>query len=134
MKAIMLKPVEVEVSHVRLVLPVRHEDEVIPYNFPNRTGDKWEATIEIDSGKVIDWKGDGADYAMEMKVVDNGCYYLLSPDGSLISSKVADYVPNNLIPGSYGDYVELKISNGVITNWITMPSLSDFADFRNEDE
>jgi len=133
MKAIMLKPVEVEVSHVRVVLPVRYEDEDIPYDFPNRTGDKWEATIEIDSGKVIDWKGDSADYAMEMKVADEGCYYLLSPDGSLISSKVADYVPNNLIPGSYGDYVELKISNGVITNWIKHPKLCDFEEFRHDD-
>jgi hypothetical protein len=39
------------------------------------------------------------------------------------------YVPNDLVPGSYGDYVELSINEeGVITNWPKNPSVDEFFD------
>ena len=37
------------------------------------------------------------------------------------------YAPNNLLPGEFGDYIELKIGpSGIVENWLSDADLSDF--------
>lgn len=126
MKAIIKVEKEVDVKYVKLQVAVRYDDEDIPYDFPLRNGNMWNAVIDIDNGIVIDWpKGEKGN--LEMKVCDEGSYYLLDENHETILSIEGDYVPNKLLPGSYGDYLKLHIGeNGVISNWYSKPSIDDF--------
>jgi hypothetical protein len=126
MKTTILLPTEVELTHVKVEIAVRYDEEDIPNDFPLRVGDMWIATIEIDTGKIIDWPiGKSGD--LYMKVCDQGTYRLLDNTGEEITAIEGDYVPNNLIPGQYGDYVDLKINDqGIVTNWHKKPSVVDF--------
>ena len=74
----------------------------------------------------MDWpKGEKRN--LEMKICDEGSYYLLDENYETILSIEEDYVPNKLLPGSYGDYLKLHIGeNGVISNWYSKPSIEDF--------
>lgn len=122
----------VEVTCIRLELAVRYEDEEMPYDFPLRDGDMWKATVEIDTGKIKDWP-EGKDGSVEMKVCDEGSYALLDIDGNTVAEIKQDYVPHGIVPGEYGDYVNLQIdATGTITNWPKSPDLSGF--FPGSDE
>lgn len=117
---------EVEIKYVKVQVAVRYEEEDIPNDFPLRSGDMWNAIIDIDNGIVMDWpKGEKGN--LEMKICDKGSYYLLDENYDTILSIEEDYVPNKLLPGSYGDYLKLHIGeNGVISNWYSKPSIEDF--------
>jgi len=128
MKAIIKVEKEVEIRKVKLQVAVRYDDEDIPYNFPLRNGNMWNATIDIDGGRVLDWPK-GKKGNLEMKICDEGSYYLLDEDDNVVLSLEQDYVPNKLLPGEYGDYLKLHIDeNGLITNWYSKPSIADFID------
>ena len=118
----------IDVKYLGIRLPVRYGDEDIPYDAPMRNGDVWYATIDIDAGKIVNWP-QGKTLDMHMKVCDEGTYDLLNDQHNLVAS-IHDYVPHSLVPGEpgeYGDYVYLNIdATGKITNWYTMPNLSDF--------
>ena len=117
---------EVEIKYVKVQVAVRYEEEDIPNDFPLRSGDMWNAIIDIDNGIVMDWpKGEKGN--LEMKICDEGSYYLLDENYDTILSIEEDYVPNKLLPGSYGDYLKLHIGeNGVISNWYSKPSIEEF--------
>lgn len=130
MKTTVLK--EAEVKYLRVHIPVRYDEEDIPKDFPLRVEndkngyDWWDATIEIDTAKILNWP-QGITGEMFMKVCDEGSYFLLDEAGETIKEIIEDYVPNNLLPGEYGDYVSLVINeDGIITNWYDSPSLEDF--------
>lgn len=126
MKFTVKKPCEIEVSAVRVSLHVRYEEEDIPNDFPLRTGDMWNATIYIDSGRIKEWPRPQSG-TLHMKVCDEGTYTLLGPDGKEIATIEQNYVPHGVIPGKYGDYVDLKINSfGTITNWPQNPDVSAF--------
>jgi hypothetical protein len=130
MKIKVKRPVEIEVFTVYVMLPVRHEDEDMPYDFPLRRGDIWEAFIDIDTGKISGWP-EGRKGGFYMKVCDSGVYRLISPDGEITERN--DYVPHGLIPGDYGDYVQFEINEqGIITNWPKTPDVSCF--FQDEED
>lgn len=115
MKITVHRPVEVDIASVRIVLPVKYDEDDMPHDFPFRKGDMWEVTIDADTGKIRDWPGLAFD--LHMKVTDAGSYYVYDRSGVLFASREEDYVPD-YIPGSYGDYVELVIAeDGTITNW-----------------
>lgn len=117
---------EIEIHAVHVTLPVRYEEEDIPNDFPFRAGDLWETVIEIDTGKVIGWPV-GKSGHLHMKVCDEGSYWLLRRDGSCVAKITQDYVPHGVIPGEYGDYVDLKINaEGIITNWPKKPDVAAF--------
>lgn len=117
---------EIDIKTVKVEVAVRYEDEDIPYDFPLRHGDMWEAKIDIDTGKIIDWP-EGKSGKLSMKVCDEGTYRLYDENGKLIKSHEGGYVPNRLIPGRYGDYIDLVINkNGLIENWYSMPQFTDF--------
>ncbi len=120
--------VEIEVTAIRIEVAVKYDAEDIPYNFPLRKGNMWEATVDIDTGKIRDWPvGQTGD--MYMKVCDNGTYALLGPDGKEIAKREGEYVPNDVVPGEWGDYIDLHIdANGVITNWPKNPDVGVFFD------
>lgn len=126
MKAIVKVEKEIEIKFVKLSVAVRYDDEDIPFDFPFRNGDMWNAKIDIDNGSVVDWP-QGQKGNLEMKICDEGSYYLLDENENVILSIENDYVPNRLLPGSYGDYLKLHIGeNGVISNWYSKPSIEDF--------
>lgn len=117
---------EVEAKYLELSVPVNYEDEDMPFDAPMRIGDTWRATIDLDEGRILDWPA-GKTLSMEcMKVVDEGVYVLLDADRNEIARR-EDYVPNDLLPGNYGDYLSLEIDEtGRITNWLDDASLADF--------
>ena len=148
MKITVKRPVEIEVTHILIRLPVRYEEEDIPNDFPLRDGDVWEALVEIDTGKIVNWPSNHRFQECSinnMKVSDEGTYVLLcgtvansGQPGQILGTltEVArlenEYVPHGVVPGVYGDYVELDIKNGVITNWPKKPNLSRF--FKDEED
>lgn len=117
MKFTVRRTVTLDVKYVRLSVAVRYDDDDMPYDFPFRVNDLWDVTIDIDTGRILDWP-QGVSHDLCMKVCDDGSYWLLSEDKSVVSAIENDYVPHSVIPGSYGDYIELDIDpTGLIRNW-----------------
>jgi len=107
----------IEVSAVVMELPVLFNDEDIPNDYPHRSGDKWNITVDAATGKIRDWPKGVKSRNVRIKVHDAGSYCLLDEAGMMIALVEQDYVPD-YIPGDLGDYVDFKIDeNGVITNW-----------------
>lgn len=126
MKATVFVEQEIEIAAIRIAVAVRYEEEDIPNEFPMRKGEMWEAVVEMDTGKIVGWPA-GKSGDMYMKVCDNGTYTLIGKSGEAISIRESDYVPHGVVPGEYGDYVDLKInSDGIITNWPKQPDFSAF--------
>jgi len=122
-----LKSAKVEIQFIKVVLPVRFGEEQMAHDAPLRTGTIWEATIDIESGKILDWE-QGKTLDFYLKVVDMGFYYLLSPDKETVGSILGDYVPDCL-PQEYGDYVDFEINeSGFIANWKAAVDM-DFSPF-----
>lgn len=117
MKVEISKPQLVEVTHVRIFLPVKYDEDDMPNDFPFRKGESWAITVEADTGKIVGWpQGKTAD--LYMKVTDGGSYFLLGEDGKVIAALEQDYVPD-CIPGEYGDYIIFVIdADGVIADWV----------------
>ncbi len=131
MKLLLKVLVEKEVKSVKISVPVNYGEEDIPNDFPFRNGDMWEAEIDIETGSVKDWPiGKSGD--LKMKVVDMGTYTLLDEKGEEVAKIENDYVPNELIPGRFGDYVDLSIDeNGKVKNWYDNPELTDFENYEH---
>jgi hypothetical protein len=124
--------IEYNVTHIALECAVNYEEEEIPNDFPGRTGDMWRAKINLVTGKIEGWPQGRAE-DMHLTVKDCGTYALISDDGREIWRQENGYVPHCVIPGSYGDTVELKIAtDGVITNWPRRPDLQTLVE-RNDD-
>jgi hypothetical protein len=119
---------EFDIRTVKVILPVRYDEEDIPNDFPLRKGDIWEGTINVDNGHILEWpKGQTGD--MHMKVCDEGVYSLFDENNELVAEIEQDYVPNRLIPphDGYGDYIHFIIDeNGFITNWYKEPEVDQF--------
>jgi len=127
MKAEILLPTEVEISHIKMSLSVRYEEEDMPNNYPFRKGDMWNIVVNVDTGKIEGWPEGIEPRELYMKVCDEGTYTLLTPTGTEIVERENDYVPHSMVPGQYGDYIDFKIDEkGVITNWPKNPSVEDF--------
>lgn len=136
MKVVINSSQEIVVKYVKVELPIRYGEEDMPKDFPLReevstdknNNDWWKATIEVDTGKILEWP-QGQIGEFYLKVVDEGFYYLLNENQKIIASIEQDYVPNRLLPPTdgYGDYINFKIDeNGIITNWYTYPVITDF--------
>ena len=127
MKATITKTVEVEVSFIRLAVAVRYDDEDMPYDFPFRKNDIWDVTVDIETGRIVNWPGWPGGHKLYMKVCDQGTYWLLAPDKSVVVVREDNYVPNKVIPWEYGDYIKMDIAeDGKIQNWPKRPDLSKF--------
>ena len=126
MKFTVKRPVEIDIKFVKIEASVRYEEEDIPNDFPFRTGDMWNVLVDIETGIIVDWpQGRTAD--VHMKVCDKGSYYLLDAEKNVVASIEQDYVPNGIIPGSYGDYIEMTIlEDGRINEWPKKPKMDEF--------
>jgi hypothetical protein len=123
---------EVDIKTVLVKAQVRYWEDAVINGIedeegtltPCREGDLWCPEIDIDTGVIRNWpKGTIAD--VHFKVCDAGSYYLKDADGNIVLQREHDYVPNDLIPGSYGYYIEMQIDgDGKIANW--NPSFDDF--------
>lgn len=126
-----LRPVKINVATIDVWLPVRYKEEDIPNDFPLRNGDEWEATIEIETGKIRGWP-QGKTGKMFMKVCDGGIYTIRDDKDNEIV-KTNEYVPS-FIPNDCGDYVDFEINeNGIIAKW-NMRELEDFIRNNLEDD
>lgn len=121
---------EITIVSIRVELGVNYDEEDIPNDFPLRTGDLWKAVINIDTGEIDGWPK-GQSGRVQMKVTDSGSYFLIDDSGKIVAKRESDYVPHGIIPGEYGDYVDLQINeSGIITNW---PKPVDLTAFFGED-
>ena len=130
MKTKVLVAKEIDIRLIKLSLPVRYDDDDMPFDFPFRTGDLWEVTVDIDTGKIQEWP-EGVEHDLSMKVCDCGTYalYEICENGTPrhVACIEEDYVPHGVVPGKYGDYVELDIKgDGTIANWPKKPKFKQF--------
>ena len=132
MKATVKTEKEVEIKTVLIDIAPRYigdsDDDDMPTDFPllNDVKDAWIVRVDIDNGVIENWP-EGDARKMHVKVCDAGTYRLLDVDGNEVAAIVNNYVPHGVVPGSYGDYVELTIDEtGKITNWPKSPDVSEF--------
>lgn len=117
---------KIEVRYLKVDVAVRYDDEDMPFDAPLREGKTWNAIIDLKDHRIVDWPQGKTLSFHDMKICDEGIYTLCD-DGMNVLAKIDGYVPNHLLPGSYGDYLSLDIDeNGVITNWLSGADLSDF--------
>jgi hypothetical protein len=111
---------KIEVTAILFEVPIN--DDLEP-PFPKEIklldidGEKyWQDIIDLSTGKLSHWP-QGISYDFYDKIRDSGTYKLLDPY-LLIVKEIQDYVPNGIIPGEYGDYMDLQIDeNGIVKNW-----------------
>lgn len=124
---------EVNIKYLHAVAGVRYWEDATVSGIedaegnliPCRKGDNWEPIIDIDAGKIINWK-QGVTAYIHYKVCDDGTYNLEDKDRNVILSKEG-YVPNIMCPedDGFGDYIIMKVlEDGTICNW--NPNIDDF--------
>jgi len=136
MKVKVKKEVEVEITTLYVRAGVRYwedgkvngvEDENGDL-IPCRVEDDWCLTIDLENGKVMNWKH-GITADVHYKVCDDGTYILADENNEQVLCKEG-YVPSCLAIDSqgYGDYIIIKIDElGFINNWeFTENDLEDF--------
>ena len=99
------------------------EEECLPSGpFPGLEVLSWGGArirlrVEVATGRVVDWPNDLPPKNINLKVSDGGVYVLRDAAGNEVARIDPGYVPHSLVPGEYGDYVDLSIEQGVITDW-----------------
>jgi len=87
---------------------------VLVINFEDRHGEfeneLQEVTINLKTKEI---SGNENGMNVWSKVVDTGVYTLITKDDRLT---IYDYVPD-CIPNEYGDYIDLDVKDGKVTNW-----------------
>lgn len=125
MKVVLLRPVEVDVATLRIDVPVKYDDEEMPYDFLFRREDRWSVHVDVDSGKVLGWP-QGSTAKVRLTVKDEGKYELMDRAGEQVWFAEEDYVPR-FLPGFSGDRLELDIApDGTILNWRGSASIANF--------
>ncbi|MBX9867815.1 MAG: hypothetical protein K2Y14_12960 [Burkholderiales bacterium] len=125
---------DVEIKSILLDLPIRYEDEDIPFNFPRRVPDpgvdydnydRLKLLVDISTGEILapkypkDFK-----YFNSIKVCDEGIYILYDEQNKEVARHEC-YVPR-CVPNYYGDYVNLDIEDGFIKNWGSPDNFVEF--------
>ena len=147
-----------KVKYMRLVLPVRYDEEDMPNCMPFRNGNVFDVSYDIKSGDIVDFMKDCIDIdgiidwnilnnrvsanrlednlifeLNDMKVTDEGRYYLLDENFNVLYSLEEEYVPDShSVDGEYGDYINLHIdlNNGKILN---LKQNATFKEFLNQE-
>jgi len=85
---------------------------------PLRVGDDWRPTIELATGRILDWPA-GFELQTCYKVCDAGEYWLLDADRKRIAKSKGYYVPGFLDQkDADGDYIVLDVgADGLIKGW-----------------
>lgn len=95
---------------------------------PCKNGDRWEPVIDVDSGKILNWR-ERTTADIHYKVCDDGNYKLFDSEDNLLS-ELDSYVPKIMYPEDegYGDYIIMKVDeSGVIQKW--NPTFDEFPNF-----
>ena len=103
-------------------------DELYENEYPLVSKGIWSGIINLKTHKLLNWKPEYGSLYLQAKVCDSGTYFLLDKDKKTIC-KIADYVPNGLIPevDDCGDYIRLRINeDDTVENWFEEPDFSDF--------
>jgi hypothetical protein len=141
MKLKINKLVEIDVIYLSVKAGVRYWEDAVVNDvedvdgnlIPCRNDDYWCPIIEIETGKILNWKL-GVTANIHYKVCDDGYYYLLDKSQNLELGKEG-YVLDCLSIESqgFGDYITIKVDeNGFIRNWkFSQKDLEN--DFINED-
>jgi len=88
-------------------------------NVPCKSGDLWMPHIEIETGKILNWK-QGTTAEIHYKVCDCCGFELMDENGESVLSEEDGYVPETLSPKErgYGDYIIMDITtDGFIQDW-----------------
>ncbi len=102
--------------------------ELYENTYPLVSKGMWSGIIDLKTHKLLNWNPEYGNLFLQAKVRDSGIYFLLDKDKQVIC-KIADYVPNGLIPevDDCGDYIRLRIKHdATIENWSERPDFSDF--------
>ena len=86
---------------------------------PLRSGDNWEPSVEIETGKIREWPI-GTVASIHFKVCDGFSFRLLDENDQVVYTSEEGYVPKFFCPkdSGYGDYIIMDIdSSGVIQGW-----------------
>jgi len=131
MKLLVKEVKEIEIKKVEIKLYIPYEE--LPQDLPFRKDEIWNPVIDVNEGRIVNWP-ENYPISIFLKVRDSGCYYLIDENENVVSSIEDDYVPNELLPGKYGDYLELNIGpDGKILNWKKDACLGDFQDSSLDD-
>jgi len=148
-----------KVKYIKLVLPVRYGESDMPNCMPFRNNDIFDITYDISSGDILNfdkqkinindiiswnrlvdrisfsWLEEQLVFVLnDMKVTDEGSYYLLDENLNILYSIVEDYVPDSYsVDGKYGDYINLHIDfkNGKILNLKKNATYKEFLNDNN---
>lgn len=135
MKVKVLNPVEVEISTLVIEANVRypedaelttgerfvsddHENPFMPCMIKANNKFLWCPTIDIEKGKILNWKR-GVKAKLNYKVCDEFKCQVLDADCNIVT-EYDDYVPDFMAidDEGYGDYIILEINDiGYIKNW-----------------
>jgi hypothetical protein len=111
--------VEKEVDLKILIVKARVRYWEYSGNIPFKDGDLWSPHIEIETGKILNWK-QGVKAEIHYKVCDCLGYEIQDENGEVVLSADDGYVPSTLSPKSngngYGDYIIID-ENGQIAKW-----------------
>ena len=101
--------------------------ELYENEYPLVSKGVWSGIIDLKTHKLLNSKPEYGSLYLQAKVCDSGTYFLLDKDKKTIC-KIADYVPNGLIPevDGCGDYIRLRINEDDMINWFEEPDFSDF--------
>lgn len=97
---------------------VNGEPDEIGSNIPCREGKNWCPLIELETGKIINWK-QGVTANVHYKSADCNVFKLLDSDHNIVAEKEG-YVIDMMCPAEngYGDYVIMNIDeNGTIEDF-----------------
>lgn len=94
--------------------------EDIDGTIPMRDGDYWKPTIELATGRIMNWP-EGTEADVHYKVCDDGAYWLLDESKARVAKWSGFYVPDDILcvgDNGYGDYIIFKIGgDGLIIDW-----------------
>lgn len=85
---------------------------------PCRDGDSWSPLIDLETGKIENWR-QGVTASIHYKVCDDGVYMLLNEAKEEVH-RIDGYVPEMLSPkdNGFGDYVIMDVdADGMIQGW-----------------
>jgi len=97
---------------------------------PCRDGKYWKPLIELESGRIINWK-QGVSANIHYKSVDCNTFKLLDSDKDIIK-EIEGYVIYMMCPvgNGFGDYVIMDIDeNGFIQDWEV-----NFSEFEDDED
>lgn len=113
-----------EAKYLRLSLS---EDEVgdlentenQPFPAVFKKGDRYEFSIDLDTGRICDWPF-GTEIHLHCKPRDDAQYYLIGPDESVLAKLIDEYVPECVATGDGGgDYIDFSIGgDGYIDSFL----------------